>query len=178
VENISFIRAALDSIKRTTPNGIEFWSARDLMGILAYSEWRNFSEVIEKAKEACSNSGNLIANHFVDSDEMVLVGSGAKRKVDDWKMSGLACYLVAMNGDPSKPEVANAQAYFAIQTRLQETQQALPEIERRKMLRERIKNANKGLSSAAQSAGVRNKMFGIFHDEATRDCMAGLGSQL
>jgi DNA-damage-inducible protein D len=174
-ENISFIREALDRVKRSTPNGTEYWSARDLMGVLAYAEWRNFSEVIEKAKEACSNSGNLIANHFVESNEMVLVGSGAKRKIDDWKMSVLACYLIAMNGDPSKPEVASAQAYFAVQTRLQETQQALPEIERRKMLRERVKNANRGLSSAAQSAGVRNAMFGVFHDEGYKGLYGGLG---
>jgi DNA-damage-inducible protein D len=175
VENISFIREALDRVKHRTSNGTEYWSARDLMGVLAYSEWRNFSEVVEKAKEACSNSGNLIANHFVESNEMVSVGSGAKRKIDDWKMSVLACYLVAMNGDPSKPEVASAQAYFAVQTRLQEQQQALPETERRRMLRERVKNANKGLSSAAQSAGVRNEMFGVFHDEGYKGLYGGLG---
>ncbi len=175
MENISYIKEALDSVRRTTPTGTDFWSARDLMRILAYSDWRNLVEVIERAKQACSNSGNFVAHHFVESTEMVRTGSGAERKIEDWKLSGFACYLIAMNGDPSKPEVATSQTYFAVQTKRQELQQELPEIERRKLLRERVKQANKGLSSAAKEAGVRSTMFGIFHDEGYKGLYGGLG---
>ena len=175
MENISYIKDALDRVKRSTSSGTDYWSARDLMKILAYSDWRNLVEVVERAKQACSGSGNFVAHHFVESTEMVATGSGAERKIEDWKLSGFACYLVAMNGDPSKPEVATSQTYFAVQTKLQEKQQELPEIERRKLLRERVKQANKGLSSAAKEAGVRSTMFGIFHDEGYKGLYGGLG---
>ena len=175
MENISYIKEALDRVKRTTANGTDYWSGRDLMKILAYSDWRNFAEVIEKAKQACSGSGNFIAHHFVESTEMVATGSGAERKIEDWKMSGFACYLVAMNADPSKPEVATAQTYFAVQTRRQERQEELSEVERRQFLRDRVTQANKGLSSAAKEAGVRSNMFGIFHDEGYKGLYGGIG---
>jgi DNA-damage-inducible protein D len=106
---------------------------------------------------------------------MVDTGSGATRQIEDIILSRYACYLVTMNGDPTKPEIATAQAYFAVQTRLQEIQQQLPEIERRKLLREHVKQANKGLSSAAKEAGVRSTMFGIFHDAGYKGLYGGLG---
>ena len=132
-------------------------------------------DALDRAEQACTESGYLVSHHFVESGKMVDIGSGATRQIEDIILSRYACYLVTMNGDPAKPEIATAQAYFAIQTRLQELQQELPEIERRKLLRERVIQANKGLSSAAKEAGVRSAMFGIFHDEGYKGLYGGLG---
>ena len=107
-----------EQIKQTDENRIEFWSARDLAKVLDYAEFRNFKPVIEKAKEACKNSGQKIENHFVDYHEMVKIGSGAERGFDDGiKLSRYACYLIVQNADPSKEVVALGQTYFAVQTR-------------------------------------------------------------
>jgi DNA-damage-inducible protein D len=86
-------------------NEIECWSARDLQGLLGYSEWRNFLNVIEKAKTACENTGIPVPNHFVDANKMVPLGSGAERTIDDIALTRYACYLIAQNGDPSKNEM-------------------------------------------------------------------------
>jgi len=146
-----------------------------MMPILGYETWRRFMDALDRAEQACTESGYLVSHHFVESGKMVDIGSGATRQIEDIILSRYACYLVTMNGDPAKPEIATAQAYFAIQTRLQELQQELPEIERRKLLRERVIQANKGLSSAAKEAGVRSAMFGIFHDEGYKGLYGGLG---
>ena len=101
-------------------NEIECWSARSLSDLLGYAEWRNFLNVIEKAKTACNNSGEAVQNHFIDVTKKVRIGSGTERQVDDIALTRYACYLVAQNGNPSKSEVAFAQTYFAVQTRRQE----------------------------------------------------------
>lgn len=172
---ITYVRDAIEKVRKTAPNGQDCWSARELMPILGYETWRRFVEAVERARQACAESGNSVQHHFVESDKMVDTGSGAMRQIADIVLSRYACYLVAMNGDPSKPEIATAQAYFAVQTRLQEIQQELPDIERRKLLRERVIQANKGLSSAAKEAGVRSTMFGIFHDAGYKGLYGGHG---
>ena len=100
--------------------GIECWSARELQAIFGYSEWRNFLKVIDKAKEACTNAGEKISDHFVDINKMVQLGSRAGREIEDIALTRYACYLVAQNGDAAKPAIAFAQTYFAVQTRKQE----------------------------------------------------------
>src|SRR5581483_12017585 len=100
--------------------GIECWSARELQEIFNYREWRNFLKVIDKAKDGCKNSGNRVFDHFVDINKMVELGSGSQRGIEDIALTRYACYLIAQNGDPSKPEIAFAQTYFAVQTRKQE----------------------------------------------------------
>ena len=109
-----------ERIKRVNPEGHEFWSARDFARVLEYINFRNFQPVIEKAKEACVNSGHAVADHFAEMRNMVGIGSGAQREVEDWALSRYACYLVIQNADPSKPLVALGQTYFAVQTRRQE----------------------------------------------------------
>ena len=103
-----------DQIKQVRADGSDFWSARDLMGALAYGKWQKFSGVIERAKTSARNQGAPIENNFTASGKV----SGARGPAqEDYELSRFACYLVAMNGDPRKPEVAAAQAYFAIRTR-------------------------------------------------------------
>jgi DNA-damage-inducible protein D len=145
------------------------------MEVLNYKEWRSFQEVIERAIQACEMSGNFEMDHFVRFSELVEGGSGAKLKRENWKLSRYACYLVTMNGDPSKPEIASAQTYFTVQTYRQESQDRLSEEERRLLLRTRVKDANRKLGGAAKDAGVRSAMFGIFQDAGYKGLYGGIG---
>lgn len=155
--------------------GRPYWMARDIMPILDYRDWRDFREVIDRAKASCENSGNFIADHFVLQPEKVEIGSGAMRERENFALSKYACYLIAMNGDTSKPEIAAAQAYFVEQTYRQEQQEKLTEEERRLLLRDRVKDANRKLGGAAKESGVRSKMFGIFHDAGYKGLYGELG---
>ena len=120
--------ADLERVKRLTADGVEYWRARDLNGSLGYDRWENFSAVVERARAACESSGQSTANHFHPATKMVTLGSGAQRATDDWFLSRYACYLIAMNANPTKPEVGYAQTYFAIQTHRQEQQDQLTDI--------------------------------------------------
>ncbi len=162
----------LDEIKHRDSKGFDYWHARDLQKLLGYVEWRKFKDAIERAKMACESSGGISRHHFGDIAKMVALGSTAKRKIDDVVLTRYACYLIAMNGDPSKPEIAVAQAYFAIQTRKQELTEQLNETEDRLMLRDRVRDANKDLNSAAKSVGIENYAF--FHDAGYQGLYGGL----
>ena len=105
-----------EAIKRVQDD-VEFWSARDLQKLLWYTQWRNFEEVIEKAKISCKSNKVAVSDHFADVNKMVELGSGAQREISDILLSRYACYLIAQNGDPRKSEIAFAQSYFAVQTR-------------------------------------------------------------
>lgn len=162
--------------------GVEFWDARDLQGLLGYSKWDNFLEVIQRAKTACLGSGQEVENHFADVRKMVSIGSGAEREIDDIRLTRYACYLIAQNGDARKRPVAFAQTYFAIQTRRQEIADSdadeyipLSEDQKRVLLRDEIKEHNKNLASAAKGAGVIQPIdFAIFQTFGYKGLYGGL----
>ncbi len=167
-----------ERIKRNSPEGNEFWSARELARVLEYADFRNFITVIERAKEACAKSGHAVANHFGEITDMVGIGSGAQRPLEDWAFSRYACYLVIQNADPSKPLVALGQSYFAVQTRRQELadEGALKEDRTRLLLRAEMKKHNKNLAGAAKQAGVVQPLdYAIFMDHGYRGLYGGLG---
>ena len=155
-----------EDIKHVDESGNEYWLARELQKTLEYKEWRKFSGVIDKAKNSCFNSNANLYDHFVDTDKMVKIGSGAKRKQDDYKLSRYACYLIAQNGDSRKKVIALAQTYFAIQTRKQELSEIeynkLSEDEKRFYQRNLTRKGNYSLNIAAKNAGVKN--FDKFHN--------------
>ncbi|MEX0815583.1 MAG: DNA damage-inducible protein D [Dongiaceae bacterium] len=158
----------LESLKRVTATGKDYWTARDIHPVLGYPTWKGFEGVMQRAKDACSGTGIDPQKHFGRTTKMVGLGSGAERRVEDHFLSRAACYLIAMNGDPAKPEIAAAHTYFAIQTRRMELQEQenvrLNEDERRLELRNRVRTSFKKVSKVAQEAGVRNRMQPIFHD--------------
>jgi DNA-damage-inducible protein D len=173
--HIDYIKTSLDAKMHITAKGNPYWYGRDLMEILDYARWENFTPVIEKAEIACNNSGMFSNNHFLHMQEMVAIGSGAKSKRENIVLSRYACYLIAMNGESSKPQIATAQTYFAAQTHKQEIEQALSNEQRRLLLRDRIRDANKKLFSAAKAAGVTR--YAIFQDAGIKGLYGGLGVQ-
>ena len=157
---------SFEDIKHIDENNVEFWYARELMPILQYSNWQNFEKIIDKAKISCENSDVNVLDHFIDVSKMVQIGSGAKRKQQDYKLTRYACYLIAQNGDSRKKVIALAQTYFAVQTRKQEITEKeysmLTEDEKRFYQRNLTRKGNYSLNQAAKNAGVKN--FDRFHN--------------
>jgi DNA-damage-inducible protein D len=112
-----------DSIKQINPYGIEYWSARDLMPLLGYKKWQKFEEAIKRAMTSCEQSGNIVGDHSTGAGKVTDKGRHGHYPVADYNLSQFACYLIAQNGDPRKPEIATAQAYFAVSTRAHEIDQ-------------------------------------------------------
>ena len=164
-----------EDIKHIDEFGEEFWYARELQEVLDYKEWRKFENVIGKAKEACRNSGMTDLDHFVGTDKMVQIGSGAERKQNDYKLTRYACYLIAQNGDSRKKVIALAQTYFAIQTRKQELTEKeysmLTEDEKRFYQRDLTRKGNYSLNQVAKNAGVKN--FDKFHNSGYKGLYNG-----
>lgn len=157
-------------------NGIECWSARELMPILGYNKWDNFTKVIEKAKSACTNAGAFVDDHFADIGKMVLLGSGSQREIDDLALTRYACYLIAQNGDATKPEIAFAQTYFAVQTRKQEIiEQRLLDIAR-VMAREKLSKSEKKLSTIIYERGVDEHGFAKIRSKGDQALFGGFST--
>jgi DNA-damage-inducible protein D len=164
-----------ESLKKYNRHGVEYWSARELQSCLGYFTWQRFAPAIKKAMESCRQSGNSPQNHFSSAAKMVEIGSQTGREIEDWHLSRFACYLIAQNGDPRKPEIAQAQKYFAIQTRRQEISDQMAADLERIETRHQASVEFKALSGAAREAGVQDKMFGMFHDAGYKGLYGGLG---
>jgi len=159
-------------------NNVECWSARELQEILNYSKWDNFINVIDKAKNACLNAGEIVSDHFADIGKMVDLGSSAKREIDDIVLTRYACYLIAQNGDPGKNEVAFAQTYFAVQTRKQEIiEKRLLDIAR-VSAREKLSKSEKKLSGIIYERGVDEQGFAIIRSKGDKALFGGLNTQI
>lgn len=154
----------LETARRVAESGAEYWIAREIQGLLGYTEWRNFEGVVERASTSMRSNGVDPSHHVVEFNKMVAVGSGAKRERKDYFLSRAACYLIAMNGDPSKHEIAAAQAYFATETRARELDVRRTDDEKRFEVRQKVKKSFKAVSGVAKQAGVANTKQALFHD--------------
>lgn len=163
-----------ESIKRTNPYQAEYWSARDLAPLLGYSNWQNFEVAIKRGKTACEQVGQVVSDHFIDASKTIRTGKGAQREIKEYYLSRFACYLIAQNGDPRKPEIASAQAYFAVSTRQHELHQLYDEQQKRLQLRERVSENNRKLAEAAHQAGVLSRSFGEFQNAGYEGLYGGL----
>ena len=167
-----------DAVRKLDEQGNEYWSARDLQKLLGYVEWRKFEDAIERATIACKSSGYESDDHFVQTAKMIKTGKGAKRELKDYHLSRYACYLIVQNADSEKPIVALGQTYFAVQTRRQELADqlaALPEDQKRLILRSEMAVFNQQLAEAARNAGViQPQDFATFQDHGYMGLYGGL----
>jgi len=172
-----------ESIRQFAEEEGEYWQARDLQPLLEYAAWDKFKRVIEKAMEACRQSAHEVVDHFSQTVKMVDIGSGAKREIEDYRLSRYACYLIVQNGDSSKPVIANGQTYFAMQTRRQELRDnaafgKLSEDEKRVAIRNELAEHNKYLAAAAKDAGVETPLdYAIFQDHGYKGLYGGRGAK-
>lgn len=156
-----------------TEDGVEFWYARDLQKLLGYTKWANFVSVIEKAKISCEMAQGVVLDHFADVGNMIVVGMGAVKAIDDLTLTRYACYLIAQNGDPRKESIAFAQAYFALQTRKQELlEQHLNQIERLQA-RQKLTQTESALSASMYQHGVDDKGFGRIRSKGDESLFGG-----
>ena len=172
-----------EEIKHINEIGQEYWSARELFSVLDYIKWDKFLNVIEKAKQACKNSEQEPEDHFPRVENMVEIGSGAKRDIGDIHLSRYACYLIVQNADPSKEVVALGQTYFAVQTRKQEVLEERfgklqNEEDKRLFLRKEMAEHNKQLADAAKNAGVIQPWeYAVFQNHGYMGLYNGLGAK-
>jgi len=176
--------SVFEQIKQFDENGNEYWTARQLAKVLEYSEYRHFTPAVNRAKEACENSGQNLSDHFEDVLEMINLAKTAQRQVDSVKLSRYACYLIVQNADPSKEVVAQGQTYFAVQTRIREIQQMeeynqlTSEEEKRLFLRSQLSQQNLYLASTAKNAGVIEPIdYAIFQNHGYMGLYNGLDAK-
>lgn len=156
-----------------TENDVTYWFARDIQPLLEYAQWRNFEEVIEKAKTACKSADQAVDNHFAEVSKMVEIGLGTAREIKDYKLTRYACYLIAQNGDPKKDAIAFAQSYFAIQTRKQEILEERMKLAERLQARTKLTETEKQLSSTLYEHGVDDRGFAVVRSRGDNALFGG-----
>lgn len=174
------IQTSLESIKRMSlgDNPMEFWSARDLMVVLGYTTWQRFADSLKRAKNACKMSNFIVSDHFIGAAKMVATGSGAIRKIEDLFLTRYACYLIAQNGDPRKPQIALAQTYFASQTRKQELMVQRQKEDRRLEAREKLKYAERNIDATVYQRGITKSVeFATFKNRHIEALYGGIGAK-
>jgi DNA-damage-inducible protein D len=173
-----------EMVHKESETGTEYWFARDLQTLLGYSNWQNFTKVVEKAKVSCETSGHAPSDHFIDISKMIGAGKGATREITDVALTRYACYLIAQNGDPTKDAIAFAQTYFAVQTRKQEIIEKRLEEAERLIARKKLSTSEKVLSGIIFErlgdghgfARIRSKGDqALFGGETTQDMKSRLG---
>jgi DNA-damage-inducible protein D len=164
-DQIHSLTTTFEGHAQQTEAGVEFWLARDLQHLLGYAKWDNFLNVVSKAKTACEVSGHQVSDHFADVGKTIQMPKGAEKEVPDLLLTRYACYLIAQNGDPQKPEIAFAQTYFAIQTRRAELiEQRLLEAERL-TARRKLSSTEKELSQVIYEQTGGNDNFALIRSK-------------
>ena len=176
-ELIESLAANFESYAQRTENGVEFWFARDLQVLLGYTEWRNFLQVITKAKITCESSKNAVSDHVVDVNKMIKLAKGAEKEISDIMLTRYACYLVAQNGDSRKPQIAFAQNYFAVQTRkLEVLEKRINDYERLEA-RQKLTVSEKELSELIFEKTGNEKNFAIIRSKGDAALFGGKNTE-
>jgi len=164
-DQVLTLTATFEGHAQRTEDGVEYWLARDLQHLLGYAKWDNFLNAISKARTACEVSGHQVSDHFADVGKTISMPKGAEKEIPEIMLTRYACYLIAQNGDPQKPEIAFAQTYFAVQTRRAELiQQRLDEAER-VSARRKLSATEKDLSQVIFEQTGGNENFAIIRSK-------------